>query len=224
MPPTPSFDDLANYGVVVAPANIELKVIAALLRLDVLVALVQHLVKLLHQPQVDREKKIRLFEFWPVQLHSVTFGHRNVKVLQQVDDRCLFEFQFLLEQTHDQLIHLVDCLVDCALAQVPEVAQFKRLQLTSSILLVSRLRHPVVVPVVEIVFRRLLGCLFLYWLRLCLDNIILPLHFNRFVNRGLDWLRRLQHQSELNGSLVLNLLAFNDWREAWLVHVAVHKN
>jgi len=82
MPPTPSFDDLPDRGVVISLTYIELKVIASLLRLDTLITVIQNLVHLLHQPNIHRKEKVGLLQLWPVKLHTVAFGHLYIEVLQ----------------------------------------------------------------------------------------------------------------------------------------------
>lgn len=102
----------------------ELKITGARLRLHTLIAVIQDLVELLHQADIDCELEIRFFEFIPVELHTVAFGHRYVEMLQQVAYCLVVQLQLLLKQTHHHLIHLVNRLVDNVLAQVLKCRQF----------------------------------------------------------------------------------------------------
>ena len=225
VPPAAPLNHLAHDGVVVAPPNVELEVVAALLRLNLLVAFIQNFVQLLHQSQVNGEQEIWLFEFGPVELHPMSLRHRYAKVLEQVDNSALLQLKFLFEQTHHELVHFVDRLVHLAPSQMLKMAQLEWLQFARPILLIIRFRHAVIVPIIEILFLALgLHSLLLLNLGLRFKLVSLGLVLNLNFVDLLDWLGRLEHQAELHRARVLDLLAFHDWGEALIVDVAVHED
>lgn len=117
-----------------------------------------------------------------------------------------------------------------------EGLQLARLDLGHRVLLSLLLRHPVVVPVVVVVLLLFLR-FFLVGLRLLLNCLLLLLALNQLVLLHLllqlDLLQgrlvhlrlwRVQDQAELDGPLVLDLLALHDRGEARLRDHIVHEH
>lgn len=118
VPPTPSFDYLSDAGVVVASAHVKFKVVWALFRLHVTVFKVHNLVQLLHEFYVNLAVKLRLFQLMMVQCKTMSFRNWNVKEFQQGDNGLILNFHFLLEQNHNYLVDVVNCLVNHRLLKV----------------------------------------------------------------------------------------------------------
>jgi len=122
VPPTPALDNLPDRGVVVALAHIKFEVVAAKLGLDPFVAIIEHLVHFLHQPDINCKQKVGFLKLRPVQLHAVALRNRYIEVFEQVDDGLLLKFQFLFEQAHHDLVDLVNGDVDDVLPHMFELA------------------------------------------------------------------------------------------------------
>ena len=56
----------------------------------------------------------------------MTFRHLDIEMFKQVNDYWFFQLEFLFEKAHHDLINFVNCHVDHVLAQVFELAEFKR--------------------------------------------------------------------------------------------------
>lgn len=141
VPPGSAFDDVPDGLVVVAGADEGSEELVPRLWLDAAVVLVEHFEEALHELHVHGVQELGFLEFRTVDVESVLLGHLDAEVLQQLDQRQVLDFDFLLEETEYKLVHFENGLVHDVLFQVLEVGQLVSLDFGGPVLLA--LVHPV---------------------------------------------------------------------------------
>ena len=111
VPPGSAFDDVPDSLVVVAGADEGSEELVPRLWLDPAIVLVEHFEEALHEFHVDGVQELGFLEFRAVDVEPVLLGHLDAKVLQQLDQRQILNFNFLFEETEHKLVHFENGLV-----------------------------------------------------------------------------------------------------------------
>jgi len=126
MPPLAALYHLSHSGVVITSANIEFELLSTSLRFNIPVLLVQNFIEFLHQPNIHSEQKIRFFQLIVIKQDPIPSWYRHVKILQQLDDSLIISLRFLLEQSHHNLVHFLNDLINLMFFQMSELFQLGR--------------------------------------------------------------------------------------------------
>ena len=123
IPPCAPRYDLSNRRVIITLANVEAENLRRLLRLDAIVLVVQHFVKLHQELLIHCMLEVRHLDGLRVENHSIAAWNGDVEELEELDDLLVGRLYLLLEQNEDKLVHFAYHLVDWRLCKMLERLQ-----------------------------------------------------------------------------------------------------